>query len=81
MIATKIRDGDYKDINNVEEDLNRMCRNAQMFNEPGSQIYKVIVICIQNGQNYRYNTVCKCRKMYIISQLKLLGCKNYNEDS
>ena len=47
MIATKIRDGDYKDINNVEEDLNRMCRNAQMFNEPGSQIYKVIVICIQ----------------------------------
>lgn len=48
MIATKIRDGDYKDINNVEEDLNRMCRNAQMFNEPGSQIYKVIVISIYN---------------------------------
>ena len=41
MIATKIRDGEYKDINNVEEDLIRMCRNAQSFNEPGSQIYKV----------------------------------------
>ena len=33
MIATKIRDGEYKDINNVEEDLIRMCRNAQSFNE------------------------------------------------
>ena len=49
MIATKIRDGDYKDINNVEEDLNRMCRNAQMFNEPGSQIYKVILTVYNTG--------------------------------
>ena len=80
MIATKIRDGDYKDINNVEEDLNRMCRNAQMFNEPGSQIYKVILIVYNTG-TITDTIFCKCRKMYIISLLKLLGCKNYNEDS
>ena len=41
MIATKIRNGEYKDLNSVEEDLILMCRNAQSFNEPGSQIYKV----------------------------------------
>lgn len=41
MIATKIRNNDYKDLNSVEEDLIMMCRNAQLFNEPGSQIYKV----------------------------------------
>ena len=45
MIATKIRNGDYKDLNSVEEDLIQMCRNAQSFNEPGSQIYKVIKAC------------------------------------
>ena len=41
MIATRIRDAEYKDINSLEEDLILMCRNAQSFNEPGSQIYKV----------------------------------------
>ena len=41
MIATKIRDGEYNDLNEVEEDISVMCKNAQNFNEPGSQIYKV----------------------------------------
>lgn len=48
MIATKIRNGDYKDLNSVEEDLIQMCRNAQSFNEPGSQIYKVKKGCMVN---------------------------------
>ena len=48
MIATKIRNGDYKDLNSVEEDLIQMCRNAQSFNEPGSQIYKVKKACTVN---------------------------------
>ena len=39
-IATKIRDGDYNELAGLEEDINLMCKNAQSFNEPGSQIYK-----------------------------------------
>ena len=62
MIATKIRDGEYKDLNDVEEDLIRMCRNAQSFNEPGSQIYKVcgdmvIFVCILPYKNYLYRQI------------------------
>ena len=39
-IATNIRDGEYNDLAGLEEDINLMCKNAQSFNEPGSQIYK-----------------------------------------
>lgn len=39
-IAIKIQSGDYGHINDLEKDLLTMTRNACMFNEPGSQIYK-----------------------------------------
>ena len=40
VIATKIVDNKYTNLTELEEDLSTMCKNAQMFNEPGSQIYK-----------------------------------------
>ncbi|CAG7824490.1 unnamed protein product [Allacma fusca] len=40
MIATKIQTGDYNALAELEKDLLLMCRNACLFNEPGSQIYK-----------------------------------------
>lgn len=40
IIATKIVDNKYENINELEDDFGLMCKNAQMFNEPGSQIYK-----------------------------------------
>ena len=37
-IATKIVEGEYTTINQCEDDLNLMCKNAMTFNEPGSQV-------------------------------------------
>ena len=39
-IACKIQDGEYRSLDELEEDFALMVRNAQNFNEPGSQIYK-----------------------------------------
>lgn len=39
-IATKIRDVDYTNLTELEDDLLLMVKNAQAFNEPGSQIYR-----------------------------------------
>ena len=39
-IATKIVDNKYESLDSLEEDIGQMCKNAQMFNEPGSQIYR-----------------------------------------
>ena len=39
-IAAKIVDNKYEDLNALEVDIQLMCKNAQIFNEPGSQIYK-----------------------------------------
>jgi len=39
-IATKIRENKYKQIGELEDDLQVMFKNACSFNEPGSQIYK-----------------------------------------
>jgi hypothetical protein len=36
----KIQAGDYASLAELEEDLQRMCKNAQQFNEPGSQIFR-----------------------------------------
>ena len=52
MIATKIRDGEYNGTNGLEDDLNLMCKNAQSFNEPGSQIYKVVFATFVFIRNY-----------------------------
>ena len=40
MIASKIQDGEYNTLVELDDDLNLMCKNATLFNEPGSQIYK-----------------------------------------
>ena len=37
-IAMKIVNGDYNNLNQCEDDLNLMCKNAMTFNEPGSQV-------------------------------------------
>ncbi|XP_075218433.1 protein polybromo isoform X4 [Lycorma delicatula] len=39
-IARKIQAGKYGSINEIEKDLLTMTKNACLFNEPGSQIYK-----------------------------------------
>lgn len=39
-IAQKIQGGEYTNLNELDRDLQTMCRNACNFNEPGSQIYK-----------------------------------------
>lgn len=39
-IAGKIQEATYESIQELEEDLNLMFKNAMSFNEPGSQIYK-----------------------------------------
>lgn len=40
MIASRIQNGDYTSLADLERDLVSMFRNACTFNEPGSQIYK-----------------------------------------
>ncbi|XP_025107181.1 protein polybromo-1-like isoform X2 [Pomacea canaliculata] len=40
MIATKIQDGKYSKLDDLERDLNLMIRNAQTYNEPKSIIFK-----------------------------------------
>uniref|UniRef100_A0A1Y1MVM8 Protein polybromo-1 n=1 Tax=Photinus pyralis TaxID=7054 RepID=A0A1Y1MVM8_PHOPY len=39
-VAIKIQNGDYTHLNELEKDLLIMTKNACLFNEPGSQIYK-----------------------------------------
>lgn len=40
MIALKIQNNKYHHLMEMERDLLLMCKNACLFNEPGSQIYK-----------------------------------------
>lgn len=40
FIANKIQTNSYTSLNEIEKDLLQMVKNAQIFNEPGSQIYK-----------------------------------------
>ncbi|KAJ8985335.1 hypothetical protein NQ317_008366 [Molorchus minor] len=40
MIATKVQNHKYSILAEMERDLLLMCKNACLFNEPGSQIYK-----------------------------------------
>lgn len=40
FIANKIQTNAYTNLNDMEKDLLQMAKNAQIFNEPGSQIYK-----------------------------------------
>lgn len=40
FIANKIQTNSYTSLNEIEKDLLQMVKNAQVFNEPGSQIYK-----------------------------------------
>lgn len=40
FIANKIQTNAYTNLNDIEKDLLQMVKNAQNFNEPGSQIYK-----------------------------------------
>jgi protein polybromo-1 len=40
IIATRIQNGQYGSLSDLERDLLQMTKNACIFNEPGSQIYK-----------------------------------------
>lgn len=40
FIANKIQTNSYTSLNEIEKDVLQMVKNAQIFNEPGSQIYK-----------------------------------------
>ncbi|KAH9420477.1 Protein polybromo-1 [Dermatophagoides pteronyssinus] len=40
MIASRIQNHEYNNLNDLEKDLILMIRNAKMYNAPGSQIYK-----------------------------------------
>ncbi len=40
MIATSIQHEEYDSLQELEEDLGVLCKNAMTFNEPGSQIYR-----------------------------------------
>jgi protein polybromo-1 len=54
MIATKIQNNDYCSLSELEKDLLLMTKNACLFNEPGSQIYKnakALKKVIQNKKN------------------------------
>uniref|UniRef100_A0A5S6QKP6 Protein polybromo-1 n=1 Tax=Trichuris muris TaxID=70415 RepID=A0A5S6QKP6_TRIMR len=39
QIARKLNDNVYKSLNDIESDLNLLCQNARMFNDPKSAIY------------------------------------------
>ena len=54
IIAGKIVDNKYEDLNALEEDINTMCKNAQMFNEPGSQIYKDARVILKTVKQKKY---------------------------
>ncbi len=40
IIGSKIQGGDYESLSDLEADLLKLAKNAMLFNEPGSQIYK-----------------------------------------
>ncbi len=40
-IAQRVRAQHYRSLNEMERDIKLMCKNAKMFNEPGSVIHKV----------------------------------------
>ncbi|KRY78261.1 Protein polybromo-1 [Trichinella pseudospiralis] len=40
LIARRVRSGRYRNLNDIERDFNLLCRNARLFNEPGSQVYR-----------------------------------------
>ena len=40
-IARKVQSNAYTGLDEMLRDLNLMCANAKLFNEPGSEIYKV----------------------------------------
>ena len=51
IIASKIVDNKYTNLTELEEDFGLMCKNAQIFNEPGSQIYKDARIILKTVKN------------------------------
>jgi len=64
MIATKIVENKYTSTNELEEDVSIMCKNAQIFNEPGSIIYKdarVILKTIKQ-KNFELEAAKKARE-------------------
>ena len=40
-IAMKIQEGEYSSLDELEDDFAKMVRNAQTFNEPGSQVWSL----------------------------------------
>lgn len=54
IIATKIVENKYTNMNQLEDDIGQMCKNAQMFNEPGSQIYKDARIILKTVKQKKF---------------------------
>ena len=54
IVAQKIVDNKYSSLNELEEDFALMCKNAQMFNEPGSQIYKDARIILKTVKQKKF---------------------------
>ena len=40
-IAMKIQEGEYSSLDELEDDFAKLVRNAQTFNEPGSQVWSL----------------------------------------
>lgn len=58
-IAMKIQNNEYSNLNEMEKDLTLMAKNACLFNEPGSQIYKNAKAL----KKVRQNCGCKNRSL------------------
>lgn len=54
MIATKICDNKYTSLAEMEDDILLMCKNAQIFNEPGSQIYRDTRLIVKTVKSKKY---------------------------
>ncbi|EEC07487.1 polybromo-1, putative [Ixodes scapularis] len=83
MIATRIQDGSYASLAELEKDLMLLVKNAKTFNEPGSLIYKDAtalkkVIRIKKAEiDQRRNAPGKCSERIRLSPLpSALTCRS-----
>lgn len=83
MIAAKIQNDDYISLNEMEDDLNTMFKNALHFNEPGSQIYKDAKALLKLVKTKKYelevNKVAR-ENRGSRSTRRLIGKKHYSAE-
>ena len=68
-VAQKIQSNAYTSLDEMVKDLNLIVQNAKTFNEPGSQVYKCVCVCVcgvaWRGVAWRgvaWRGVCVCVK-------------------